>query len=116
MKNIQREIPIFFSVDDNYVPFLAVALNSAMKNASQKRLYRAIVLHQGLSEENVTKIKALEIDNFKIEFVSMKDNFTALEDRMEKWLRFDYSTLTIYFRLFIPEMFLEYDKGKDGVL
>ena len=111
MKNIQREIPIFFSVDDNYVPFLAVALNSAIKNASQKRLYRAIVLHQGLSEENVTKIKALEKDNFKIDFVSMRDNFLALEDRMEKWLRFDYSTLTIYFRLFIPEMFLEYDKG-----
>ena len=68
-------------------------------------------MHQGLSEENVTKIKALEKDNFKIDFVSMKDNFLALEDRMEKWLRFDYSTLTIYFRLFIPEMFLEYDKG-----
>ena len=111
MTNIQREIPIFFSVDDNYVPFLAVALNSAIKNSSINRCYRAIVLHQGLSSENTLKIKSLEKENFKIELVPMKENFLALEGRIEKWLRFDYSTLTIYFRLFIPEMFKEYDKG-----
>ena len=111
MTNIQREIPIFFSVDDNYVPFLAVALNSAIKNSSINRCYRAIVLHQGLSSENTLKIKSLEKENFKIELVPMKENLYKLSGLMEKWLRFDYSTLTIYFRLFIPEMFKEYDKG-----
>lgn len=108
---MNREIPIFFTIDDSYAPFLAVALNSAIRNASPHRAYRAIVLHQGLSESNLEKIKALETSNFKIELTPMKANFEALDDRMSNRLRCDYFTLTIYFRLFIPAMFPQYDKG-----
>ncbi|MBR3870229.1 MAG: glycosyltransferase family 8 protein [Clostridia bacterium] len=108
---MNREIPIFFTIDDNYAPFLAVALNSAIKNANSARTYRAIVLHQGLNETNIQKLKALETENFKIELTPMKANFDALDDRMSNRLRCDYFTLTIYFRLFIPAMFPQYDKG-----
>lgn len=108
---MNREIPIFFTIDDGYAPFLAVALNSAIKNASPERQYRAIVLHQGLNETNMTKLKSLETENFKIELTPMKANFEALDDRMSNRLRCDYFTLTIYFRLFIPAMFPQYDKG-----
>lgn len=108
---MNREIPIFFTIDDNYAPFLAVALNSAIKNASPKRQYKAIVLHQGLNETNIAKLNSLGTDNFKIELTPMKANFEALDDRMSNRLRCDYFTLTIYFRLFIPAMFPQYDKG-----
>ncbi|MBQ8741359.1 MAG: glycosyltransferase family 8 protein [Clostridia bacterium] len=108
---MNREIPIFFTIDDGYAPFLAVALNSAIKNSNPQRQYRAIVLHQGLNETNTTRLKALETENFKIELTPMKANFEALDDRMSNRLRCDYFTLTIYFRLFIPAMFPQYDKG-----
>ena len=108
---MNREIPIFFTIDDAYAPFLGVALNSAVKNSSADRRYKAIVLHQDLSEANIKKLKALESDNFQIELTPMKANFEVLDDRMSNRLRCDYFTLTIYFRLFIPAMFPEYDKG-----
>lgn len=108
---MNREIPIFFTIDDGYAPFLAVALTSAIKNASPYRQYRAIVLHQNLSESNITKLKAMETGNFKIDLTPMEANFEALDDRMSNRLRCDYFTLTIYFRLFIPAMFPQYDKG-----
>lgn len=108
---MQREIPIFFTIDNGYAPFLAVALNSAIRNASPTRQYKAIVLHQDLSEANIAKLKALETPNFQIELTPMKANFEALDDRMSNRLRCDYFTLTIYFRLFIPAMFPQYDKG-----
>ena len=108
---MNREIPIFFTIDDNYAPFLAVALNSAIKNANSDRTYKAIVLHQGLSETNIRKLKRLETENFRIELTPMQANFDALDDRMSNRLRCDYFTLTIYFRLFIPAMFPQYDKG-----
>lgn len=108
---MNREIPIFFTIDDGYAPFLAVALNSAIKNASPDRHYRAIVLHQDLNEANAAKLKSLETENFKIKLTPMKANFEALDDRMSNRLRCDYFTLTIYFRLFIPAMFPQYDKG-----
>ena len=108
---MNKEIPIFFTIDDGYAPFLAVALNSAIKNASPDRNYRAIVLHQDLCETNIAKLQSLQTDNFKIELTPMKANFEALDDRMSNRLRCDYFTLTIYFRLFIPAMFPQYDKG-----
>ena len=108
---MNKEIPIFFTIDDGYAPFLAVALNSAIKNANPKRQYKAIVLHQDLNQTNITKLKSLETNNFKIELTPMKANFEALDDRMSNRLRCDYFTLTIYFRLFIPAMFPQYDKG-----
>ena len=108
---MNREIPIFFTIDDGYAPFLAVALNSAIKNANPDRKYRAIVLHQDLCETNIAKLQSLQTDNFKIELTPVKANFEALDDRMSNRLRCDYFTLTIYFRLFIPAMFPQYDKG-----
>lgn len=106
-----NEIPVFFTIDDAYAPCLAVALNSAIKNADKSRSYRAIVLHQGLNKENIEKLQALSTDNFKIDITPMQNNFEALDDRMSNRLRCDYFTLTIYFRLFIPTMFPQYDKG-----
>lgn len=106
-----NEIPVFFTIDDAYAPYLAVALNSAIKNSDKNRKYRAIVLHQGLSKENTEKLQALSTENFKIDITPMQNNFDSLDDRMSNRLRCDYFTLTIYFRLFIPTMFPQYDKG-----
>ena len=68
---MNREIPIFFTIDNSYAPFLAVALNSAVKNSSKARRYRAIVLYEGLTEENISKLKSLESDNFKIDLIKI---------------------------------------------
>lgn len=108
---MSKEIPIFFSIDNSYAPFLAAAINSAVKNCSKNRRYKAIILHQELSEDNISRLSALGSDNFKIEFVEMKDGLESITDRMSNRLRCDYFTLTIYYRLFIPAMFPQYDKG-----
>ena len=107
----QNEVPVFFSIDDNYAPFLAVALNSAVKNSSHNRSYRAIVLYEKLSSDNIERLTKLSTDNFRIDFIPMKNGLNSITDRMSNRLRCDYFTLTIYFRLFIPAMFPEYDKG-----
>lgn len=109
MKN--NTIPIFFTIDNGYAPFLGVALNSAIKNCSPDRYYKAIILHENVSEENKNKIAALARENFEIEFVPMGAGLESITDRMSNRLRCDYFTLTIYFRLFIPTMFPQYDKG-----
>ena len=106
-----KEIPVFFSIDDSYAPYLSVALISAQKNASISNNYRAIVLYKDLSEENKRSLKKLEKDNFKIDFVPMTEGLESITDSMGNRLRCDYFTLTIYFRLFIPAMFPQYDKG-----
>jgi len=50
-KNIKDiEIPIFFSTDNNYLPFLEVSIRSLIKNASRDYRYRIIVLNSGLDK------------------------------------------------------------------
>lgn len=108
---INKEIPIFFTIDDNYAPFLSVALNSAIKNSSTLNRYKAIVLHQDLSDENKRRLKALETEHFAVDFIPMQSGLESITDRMSNRLRCDYFTLTIYFRLFIATMFPQYNKG-----
>ena len=108
---MNREIPIFFTIDDSYAPFLAVALNSAIKNSDPQRNYKAIVLYQDLGADNISRLQSLQTENFKIELMPIRANMEDLDDRMSNRLRCDYFTLTIYFRLFIPSMFPQYDKG-----
>ena len=108
---MNREIPIFFTIDDSYAPFLAVALNSAIKNSDPQRNQNAIVLYQDLGADNISRLQSLQTENFKIELMPIRANMEALDDRMSNRLRCDYFTLTIYFRLFIPSMFPQYDKG-----
>ena len=41
---MKQVIPIFFTVDDGYVPFLSVALVSLLKNASKEYFYQIHVV------------------------------------------------------------------------
>lgn len=110
--NRQDEIiPVFFSVDNGYAPFLSVALTSIIRNASKKCRYKAIVLYLDLSIQNQRKLAALSTDNFEIQFVPMGNRLESITNQACNRLRCDYFTLTIFFRLFIPMMFPEFDKG-----
>ncbi len=109
--NDMKEIPVFFTIDDGYAPYLDCALRSMMENASREFHYKIIVLEQGLQDERKAMLKAAVKDPFEIEFIRMEDSYGWLTDREENWLRCDYFTLTIYFRLFIADMFPQYDKG-----
>lgn len=107
----KKEIPIFFTIDNSYAPYISVAIKSIIANSSKDYNYKFIVLHQELNKDNMEKISSLSKEGFEIKFVYMKDGLETITDRVENRLRCDYFTLTIYFRLFIPDMFPEYDKG-----
>ncbi|GBG95263.1 lipopolysaccharide biosynthesis glycosyltransferase [Ligilactobacillus salitolerans] len=109
----QREVPIFFSIDDKYAPYLSVALLSLIDNSSPENLYKIHVLYQTLSETNRNKISALVAfqPNISLVFISLKDDLYERLGKDQNTLRADYQTLTIYYRLFIADMFPQYDKG-----
>lgn len=104
-------IPVFFTIDEAYAPYLAVAANSLIRNASPRYDYRLIVLHQGLSQETMARLRQLERPYAKFRFVAIRQSFDQFSDHISDRLRADYFTLTIFFRLFIPDMFPEYDKA-----
>lgn len=109
MKN-KIEIPIFFSTDDNYVPFLTVALHSIIENASKEYDYRVIVLNSGIAKENKEKILNLENENFKVEFADVNEKINDITTKLTNGLR-DYYSNSIYYRIFIPSLFPEFKKA-----
>lgn len=107
MKKTKR-IPIFFSCDDNYIPFLAAAVRSLADNAKSDAQYELYVLNDGLDKENAARIKSMEGGKIRISFIDVAKRIAPLLDRLR--LR-DYYTFSIYYRLFIPDMFPEFDKA-----
>ena len=75
---MKQVIPIFFTVDDGYVPFLSVALVSLLKNASKEYFYKIHVVHDNMSLENRNRIKSLETDNCEIIFSSMDQDLRCI--------------------------------------
>lgn len=107
MKN-KNIIPVFFAVDDGYIPFLAVSLKSVIDNASEENEYKIKILYTNVSEENMVKIKNYKSQNIDIEFVDVKKQLEAIKDKL--YTR-NYFSNTTYYRLFIPEMYPEYKKA-----
>ncbi len=101
-------VPIFFAVDDNYVPFLCVALRSLCDNRSSAFEYRIHVLIETLSQASRSSIKEFESENVKISFIDVREKLKALCQRLH--IR-DYYTKATYYRFFVPDMFPEYDRG-----
>ena len=107
MKN-KNIIPVFFAVDDGYIPFLGIALKSLIDNASDENNYQIKILYTNVSSENIKRIKKYEKENINIEFVDLNKQ---LEDIKEKLYTRNYFSNTTYYRLFIPELYPEYKKA-----
>lgn len=103
-------IPIFYAIDDGYSKFVAVSIKSLIMNANNNYNYDINVIYENLSEENAKKLKSLETDNVKIILTEMIQNLSMITDKLGNRLREYTFTLTIFFRLFIPVMFPNYDK------
>lgn len=102
-----KEIPIFFAVDDGYCPFLAVANQSLIDNSSAENTYLIKILHTDISDENKKKIAKYERENVDIEFVDLNYYIQKVKDKL--YTR-DYYSKTTYFRLFLPNLYPQYDK------
>lgn len=109
MKDKQiNNIPIFFAIDDGYIPFLAVTLQSLVENSTKENNYIIKILYTKVSSENMTKIKKYERENISIEFVNLNNQLEKVKDKL--YTRNYFSNAT-YFRLFIPELYPEFKKA-----
>lgn len=106
-KNNRQMIPIFFAVDDGYIPFLAVTIQSIIENATENHYYEIKILYTNIAKENINRIKKLEKDFLKIEFVDLNYYIDSIKDKL--YTR-DYYSKATYFRLFLPSLYPQYEK------
>ena len=103
----EKRIPIFFSTDDNYLPFLDVTIRSLIANASKDYNYDIVVLNTGLNKEKTDKIMTQQNENFNIKFADISYAIKDIEHKLPNEQHFGLAT---WYRLFIQSLFPEYDK------
>lgn len=102
-----REIPIFFASDNNYAPYLVVALKSLLSNASKDFFYKIHVLTSNMSDENKSILLKELTFNSSLEFINLSKEMESIKNQFH--LR-DYYSIETYYRFFIADLFPEYDK------
>ena len=101
-------VPIFFAVDDNYVPFLSVALESLVANITDGNFYEIRILYTSLNDEHKKSLKKYERNNLSIEFVDLNERISRIASKL--YTR-DYFSMTTYYRLFLPDLYPELKKA-----
>ncbi|MDD6385707.1 glycosyltransferase family 8 protein [Lactobacillus equicursoris] len=105
-------IPVFYSITDDFTPYAAVSLSSLARFVDPKKDYTVTFLHQGLSKAHEESLASYAKDNLHVEFYEMSDALLKpIQDRKENYLRGDFFTMSIFYRLFIPDLFPQYDKA-----
>lgn len=100
-------IPIVFATDDNFVPYLYVAMSSLISNADENNNYDIVILYSKINNYNISRLLELSSDNVSIRFFDMTEYMNKYS---ELWYtHWNYSD-AVYYRFFIPEIFSNYDK------
>ena len=103
----KQNIPVFYAVDDNYVPFLAVSLESLVAKISEENFYEIRVLYTKLTDEHQKALKKYEKKNVSVEFVNLNEKIDRIANKL--YTR-DYFSMTTYYRLFLPDLYPDLDK------
>lgn len=104
-------VAVFYSSDETYAPYLAVSLQSLIENSDPERRYRVVIMERGMSAASQHALKGLATTHVSVEIVHINDRLNDLVNSDDNLLRDDYKTTTLYFRLFIPELFPDLDRA-----
>lgn len=104
----QREvIPIIFAIDDNYAPVLHVTIRSIIAHANPDYQYQFHIMYENLADTWQQSLQTLATANCQIEFNYIGDAIKQYAQTMHYKY---YGSNAIYYRVFIPELFPQYDK------
>lgn len=107
---MKRRIPIFLASDENYLPYLAVTVKSIDMCSSDANIYDVFILCDGISDEGLEKLSALCLCNTKITVVNVSAAVGGMRSLLTRRLR-DYYSESIFYRLFIADMFPHLDRA-----
>ena len=104
-------IPIFYTISDNYTPYVAVSIKSLIDHADEKKDYTITLLVQEITNEHKRALENLATKNVHINIFHINDEMVQpIHKGKENYLRGQFFTMSIFYRLFIPELFPQYDK------
>ncbi|HEB7538874.1 TPA: DUF4422 domain-containing protein, partial [Campylobacter coli] len=106
----ENNIPIIFSCDDNYLPYLTVILYSIKKHSNKDYNYDICVLYDALNQAGMDKIKKFIQDvNISVRFVNISPYIYRAKKQVHFHTAVHFKEAN-YYRFFIPDIFKNYEK------
>ena len=101
---MKNKVEVFFASDNNYLPYLSVALTSLSDHASDDFIYNVHILTTDFSDDSLKTTKELVKPNINVSVHNIKEKIDLIKRELAVRLR-DYYSDSIYYRLFIPSLF-----------
>ena len=102
-----KNIPIVFATDIKFIPYLGVAIKSLISNSSSDNNYDIVILCNDINELRQEQIRSMKRKNISIRFYNISELLNDYKNNL--YLRANYSN-AIYYRFFIPQLFVKYNK------
>lgn len=106
--NDKKIVPVFFACDNGFVKYTTVAIKSLITNASRECKYHIHILHTGIEQDKMDIVMDMADDVFVISFDDVSEYMAKVKGNLP--LR-DYYSVSTYYRLFMADMYPEYDKA-----
>lgn len=100
-----NEIPVVFAANNEFVPYLGVAISSLIACADDKNVYCVFVLHTSITRWNQERLEGLSTRNVTVRCKNISSVVSGLNIVHNGRLTFEAT-----FRILIPELFPQYDK------
>lgn len=101
-----NNVPIVFSADQNYLPYVATAIQSILENSSKEQNYDIVILNSGIDEPEMTKLQhSLNVPNFSVRFYDVSKIIKGIN-----FFTSQHISKESYFRLLIPFIFNRFTK------
>lgn len=98
-------IPIIYSVNDHYAPYLYISLQSLVKHVGSICNYRVYILYTRLEERHIKRLENLQRKNIEISCVEISKNMKGIDIEESNYL-----TVETCYRLLLPELFPQYSR------
>lgn len=93
------EVYVVLACNNNYVPYLAVTIQSIIDTASMSRKYNINILHSKITDENCKKVSSMATKNVSIKFINVAKNIAD-----KKLYTKHHISEETYYRALIPEL------------
>lgn len=98
-------VPIIYSVNNQYAPYLYISLQSLVKHTGEIWDYNIYILYTKLERRHIKRFESLYKKNVKITCVDISKNMEGIDIEGSNYL-----TVETCYRLLLPELFPQYPR------
>jgi len=110
-RDITDTIPVVFSVDRKYLPYLYVTLSSMVENSNSNHHYDITILHVDIPNPLQQRFDNLKQENIFIRFINISDLLGKISTKEQELFYISgHLEIATYFRFFIPRLYRNYKK------